>query len=216
MRVILIGPPGSGKGTQAQLLSSRLGMAHISTGDLLRAAKKAGTPLGLQAKAFMDQGKLVPDELVNQLIRETFLGEGRPTSFLMDGYPRTVAQAETFESLLAEAGLPLDAVVLIDLDDAEIIQRITGRLTCPNPHCGASYHVTNKPPKVAGVCDVCGSKLEQREDDKLEKIQTRLEAYRRQTAELLPHYRKLGLLRQVPGAGDIETIYQNIVKALKT
>src|SRR5262245_18474386 len=215
MRVILIGPPGSGKGTQAQLLCSRLEMAHISTGDLLRAAKKAGTPLGLQAKAFMDQGKLVPDELVNRIIREKFLANDRPDSFLMDGYPRTVAQSQMFELLLTEVRLPLDAVVLIEVSDDEIIRRITGRLTCVNPQCGTTFHATTKPPHVPGVCDVCGSKLEQREDDKLDKIQVRLEAYRRQTAELVPHYRQLGLLREVQGGGDIETIYQDIITALK-
>jgi adenylate kinase len=212
MRLILLGPPGSGKGTQAQLLASRLGMVHISTGDLLREAKAAGTPLGRQATDYMDAGKLVPDELVNELVAERFRRPDRPQNFLMDGYPRTVAQAEVFARLLAEVNLPLDAVVLLDVPDEEIIGRITGRLTCPS--CKAMYHRTNRPPRQAGVCDNCGAALEQRADDREDTVRHRLEEYHGQTAALVPHYRRLGLLREVAGHGDVESIYQTLVAAL--
>jgi adenylate kinase len=215
MRLILLGPPASGKGTQAQLLSSRLGMAHISTGDLLRAAKAAGTPLGLRAKAFMDAGKLVPDELVNDLVAERFRQSDRPSCFLMDGYPRTVAQAEAFARLLDEVRLPITGVILLNASDGEIIYRTTGRLTCPNPKCSVTYHVKNRPPKVAGACDRCGTALVHRADDQLEQVRTRLEEYHGQTAELVPFYREHGTLHAVEGQGDVETIYQNIVAALR-
>jgi adenylate kinase len=187
-------------------------MTHISTGDLLRAAKAAGTPLGMQAKAFMDAGKLVPDELVNDLVAERFRGPDRPAAFLMDGYPRTTAQAEVFDRLLAEVRLPLTAVVLVDVGDEEIVERITGRLTCPK--CAATYHVKNRPPQVAGICDNCGTPLVQRADDNADTVRARLEAYHRQTAELVPFYRKKGLLREISGQGDVETIHRNILASL--
>jgi adenylate kinase len=215
MRLILLGPPGSGKGTQAKLLSGHRGLVHISTGELLRSAKAAGTPLGLRAKSYMDAGQLVPDELVNELVRERFQGPDRPTCFLMDGYPRTVAQARVFERLLAKCNLPLTAVVLINVSDEEILRRITGRLTCPNKECGAVYHARTNPPKVPGVCDRCGSRLITREDDNAETVAARLGAYHGETADLVPHYRSLGLLREVAGQGEIDTIYQNILAALQ-
>jgi adenylate kinase len=214
MRLILLGPPGSGKGTQAQLLASRNGLTHISTGDLLREALCNQTPLGLKAKGFMEQGKLVPDEMVNDLVAERFRGANPPGNFLMDGYPRTLAQAEVFGRLLEEVNLPLTAVVLLTVDDEEIVRRVTGRLTCPK--CKATFHVTSNPPKVAGVCDHCGGKLEQRSDDNVGAVRQRLEAYHQQTAELVPYYRGLGLLREVSGLGDIEAIYQRTLAALQT
>jgi adenylate kinase len=212
MRLILLGPPGCGKGTQADLLCSRNGMVHISTGDLLRAARHARTPLGLQAETFMNQGRLVPDELVNDLVAELFRGPNRPDHFLMDGYPRTIAQAEIFERLLAEVRLPLTDVVLIDVPDSEIESRIVHRLTCPK--CKATYHLLNKPPKVENVCDRCGTRLEQRKDDNAVTVRQRLEEYHQQTADLVPHYRNLGLLRAVAGQGDIQTIHRSILAAL--
>jgi adenylate kinase len=188
-------------------------MEHISTGDLLREAKKAGTPLGLKAKQFMDAGRLVPDELVNELVAERLRGPDRPDGFLLDGYPRTVTQAEVFGKMLQEIARPLDAVVLIDVDDKEILRRITGRLTCPR--CKATFHVTSKPAKVASTCDRCGySPLEQRPDDNADTVRRRLGAYHAQTTELVPYYRKLGLLREVEGRGDIEVIYKQIVAAI--
>ncbi len=212
MRLLLLGPPGSGKGTQAQLLAARQGAVHISTGDMLRAAQAAGTPLGLQAKKYMDAGKLVPDDLVSDTVAEKFRCE-RPATFLMDGYPRTIVQAEAFDTLLAELKLPLEAAVLIDVPDEEIAHRITGRLTCSN--CKATFHKTNRPPKVEGRCDVCGhSPLIQRPDDTLAVIEQRLKTYHSQTAELVGYYRARGLLRTVDGKGDVEAIYRQIVSAL--
>lgn len=213
MRLILLGPPGCGKGTQAELLCSINGTVHISTGDLLRAAKVAGTPLGLRARAYMDAGHLVPDELVNDLIAERFRAADRPRHFLMDGYPRTVAQAEVFERLLVEVNLPLTAVILIDVKDEEIVHRTGGRLTCPK--CKTSYHIMGRPPKMSRLCDRCGSSLGQRADDNAVTVRKRLEEYHQQTAELVPHYRKRGLLREVVGQGDIQTIHSNILAALR-
>ena len=215
MRLILLGPPGSGKGTQAKLLNKRRGMTHISTGDMLRDAKAAGTPAGLKAAPFMDHGKLVPDDVVNEAIAERFRGDDAPTKFVLDGYPRTLAQAASFDQVLRQQFLNLDGVVLLDVDDDEIVRRISGRSSCPNPACLATYHIVKKPPRVTGVCDLCGSTLQQREDDREETVRRRLEVYRRNTMELIPHYRAQHLLHEVCGQGDIESIYNNIVGALK-
>lgn len=215
MRVILLGPPGCGKGTQARLLSSRLGLAHVSTGDLLREAIRNNTPVGVKARVFMDAGKLVPDETVNDLVHERFRRIDRPTTFLLDGYPRTLSQAAVCKKLLTDIRQPLTAVILLDVTDEEILRRITGRLTCPNKSCGAVYHATSKQPKVPGVCDLCKSKLIQRDDDNEKTVRSRLEVYHRETAELVPYFRDLGLLREVAGQGEIETIYQNILAALQ-
>jgi adenylate kinase len=211
MRLILLGPPGSGKGTQAQLLGRNFHLEHISTGDLLRAARDEGTLLGLRAKSFMDAGQLVPDELVNDLVAERFRGS-RLERFLMDGYPRKLSQAAAFDALLREQFLDLNAVVLLTVEDEEIVRRLSGRRTCPN--CKATYHVNNKPPKVSDVCDLCGHQLIQRSDDKPETIRARLMVYHRDTVELIPHYRAQGLLREVPGEGEIAAVYDNILKVL--
>jgi adenylate kinase len=215
MRLILLGPPGSGKGTQAKLLSRDHDLEHISTGDLLRAAKDQGTPLGLRARTYMDAGQLVPDELVNDLVAERFRRAGRPERFVMDGYPRTLAQAASFDALLHEEMLDLDAVVLLRVDDEEIVRRISGRRVCPNPACKATYHVGNNPPKVPGVCDLCGHPLVQRSDDRPETVRARLVVYHKDTVELIPHYRAQGLLREVQGEGEIKAVYDNILKVLK-
>jgi len=214
MRLILLGPPGCGKGTQAKLLAARHGLEHISTGDLIRAAIRNRTPLGLRVKAVVEAGGLAPDEVVNDLIRERFGRPDRPKCFLMDGYPRTRGQADVFDAILQEADLPLSAVVLIDVPDEEIVMRITGRLTCPNKSCGSVYHRKTNTPKVPGVCDVCGSKLIQRPDDNEHTVRARLENYRRETVELIPYYRGRGLLREVQGQGRVEEVYQRIVEAL--
>jgi adenylate kinase len=211
MRLILLGPPGSGKGTQAHLLSRDHDLEHISTGDLLRAARDAGTPLGLRAAPYMAAGKLAPDELVNDLVAERFR-RGRLERFLMDGYPRKLSQAASFDALLREQTLDVNAVVLLAVDDEEIVRRISGRRTCPN--CKATYHVENKPPKVPGVCDNCGHALIQRSDDRPETVRERLNVYHKDTVELIPHYRAQGLLREVSGEGKIEDVYANILKVL--
>ncbi|HYT92409.1 MAG TPA: adenylate kinase [Gemmataceae bacterium] len=214
MRLILFGPPGSGKGTQAKRLSERLGLAHISTGDILREAVRLGTPAGKLAESFVRDGKLVPDDLVNELVKERFSGTSRPDKFVLDGYPRTVAQAASLDQLLRQQFLALDVTVLLEVDDQEIIERIRHRWTCPK--CKATYHTISKRPKKEGVCDECGSVLIQREDDKEATIRRRLEIYHQTHTPLMAHYEAQGLLRRVKGTGDIETIYTNIVKVLQS
>jgi adenylate kinase len=215
MRLILVGPPGSGKGTQAKLLSERLGLVHIGTGDILREAVRLGTPAGRLAEPYVKSGKLVPDDLVNELVADRFRREDRPENFVMDGYPRTLAQAASFDQVLRQQFLDLNGVILLQVDGDEIVRRLSGRWSCPNPSCLATYHVTKKPPRVPGVCDLCGTPLRQREDDREDTIRRRLEVYKRNTMELIPHYRAQNLLHEVSGEGDIEDIYKRIVGALK-
>jgi adenylate kinase len=212
MRLILLGPPGSGKGTQAKLLGKAHCLEHIATGDILRDAIARNTPAGAQARPFVESGRLVPDELVNELVRERFARPDRPTRFVMDGYPRTLAQARAFEEILREHGLPLDTVVLIDVPDEAIVQRVSGRWSCPS--CKAVYHSQTKPPRVAGVCDEDGTPLVQRADDKPETVRARLKVYHGDTEELVPFYRDRGLLKEVGGTGSIEEVYQKIAGVL--
>jgi adenylate kinase len=214
MRLILVGPPGSGKGTQAKLLSERLGLAHVGTGDMLREAIHLRTPGGEKAEPFVISGQLVPDDLVNQIIADYFGRDDHPDNFVMDGYPRTLPQAVAFDQMLRQHFMGLDDVVWLRVPDDEIVKRISGRWVCPNPTCNTPYHLTFKPPRVPGVCDVCGSKLVQRPDDKEETVRKRLKVFYDSHLDLLEHYRKMGLLREVSGLGDIETIYNNMLKAL--
>jgi len=205
-RVILMGPPGGGKGTQAKSLSEAMGVPHISTGDMLRAARRDGTELGKKADAFISAGQLVPDELVNGIVAERLSQE--KDGFLLDGYPRTVAQADS----LAASGQSIDAVVLIDVADEKLVDRIVGRLSCP---CGRVYHVRTMPPAVAGKCDACGSDLVQRSDDKEDVVRARLLAYHGQTQPLVDYYQKLGLLHRIDGDGSVEFVFEQIRKALE-
>lgn len=214
MRLILLGPPGSGKGTQAQLLARNFGLEHIATGDVLRAAIRNDTPVGRRARPFVESGKLVPDEVVNDLIAERLDRPEPPKSFLMDGYPRTLAQARTFDALLGRVGLDLTAVVALDVPDEEIVRRISSRWSCPKEGCKAVYHLETHPPKKPGVCDLCGTALVQRADDRPETVRERLRVYHAQTAELVPYYREKGLLREVDGLGEIEDVYKRIEGAL--
>jgi adenylate kinase len=214
MRLILVGPPGSGKGTQAKLLGERLRLTHIATGDILREAIRLGTPQGRKAEPFQKDGKLVPDDLVNELVADRFRRDDRPERFVMDGYPRTLAQASSFDQLLRQEFLDLSAVILLSVRDEEILRRLGGRWSCPKADCKATYHDTTKPPRVPGICDRCGTQLIQREDDKPDTIRRRLEVYRRNTLELIPHYERQGLVREVAGEGEIETIYNNIVQVV--
>jgi adenylate kinase len=214
MRLILLGPPASGKGTQAKLLSERHLLAHISTGDMLRQAKRLGTPEGRLAAPYMEAGKLVPDDLVNEIVNACFRMEHRPENFVMDGYPRTVAQAASFDQVLRQQFLDLDAVVHLMVPDDEIVTRVSGRRTCPNPTCNATYHTLYRPPKVPGVCDLCGTALVQREDDREETVRNRLKIYHQEVADLLAYYQERGQLRQVPGSGEVETVYNRIVQVL--
>jgi adenylate kinase len=214
MRLILIGPPGSGKGTQAKLLNERSGLVHFSTGDILREAIEKDTPEGRKAKPFMTAGQLVPDELVNDIVNARFRGPNKPTKFVLDGYPRTLAQAQALDAVLKEQSLALDAVVFLNVEDDEIVRRLGNRWTCPNSVCKAVYHTVFKPPRVAGHCDLCNTALYQREDDKPATVRNRLKVFHETYDDLLRHYRDQNLLREVPGSGDIEAIYANIVKTL--
>ncbi len=203
--LILLGPPGAGKGTQAQALVSHHGLLQLSTGDMLRAAVKAGTPVGLKAKAIMEAGQLVPDAVVTTLISDQLDKHAHAPGFIFDGYPRTQAQAESLDSLLADRGLKLDHVIELTVDEEALVARIAGRYTCAR--CNEGYHDSFKQPKVAGVCDVCGStEFKRRPDDNAETVHTRMEEYRAKTAPILPIYEARGLVKPVDGMADIDDV----------
>lgn len=213
MNLILLGPPGAGKGTQAQRLQQTRGLVQLSTGDMLRAAVAAGSEIGKRADAVMKRGELVSDEIVVDIIEERISQPDCAKGFILDGFPRTTAQAEALDAMLARKGMKLDAVIEMAVDDAQMVDRITGRFTCAK--CGAGYHDTNKPPKQAGVCDVCGgTEFTRRADDKAETVKARLEAYHRQTAPLLPYYRSRGVLQKVDGMAPIDQVAAQIDKVL--
>ncbi len=214
MRLVLVGPPGSGKGTQAKRLVERLGLTYVGTGDILREAIRQQTPVGLVAGPLIRQGLLAADSVVNDLIAELFRGGHRPERFVLDGYPRTLTQAVAFDALMRQQHLKLDAVVNLDIGDDEVVRRISGRRTCPNPKCAASWHVLANPPKAAGVCDKCGSELALRDDDKEETVRRRLGEFHKNTDALLDHYRRQGLVRDVSALDPVETTYANVVRAL--
>ncbi len=208
--VIFLGPPGGGKGTQAKLLAKKYGYRHISTGDILREAVRKGTELGKLAKSYMDKGELVPDDVMIGLIEEVLKEDDR--SVIMDGFPRTLPQAEAFDELLNRTKIELLGAVLIDVPDEEIIRRLSARRVCPK--CGAVYNMIYSPPKNDEICDNCGTKLIQRDDDKPETIKRRLEVYRRDTEPLVGYYREKGKLFTVNGVGSIEEITGRIVEVL--
>ncbi|MHB1423917.1 MAG: adenylate kinase [Gemmataceae bacterium] len=214
MRLILLGPPGCGKGTQAKLLCERNGLEHIGTGDILREAIRQQTPAGLRAHPFVEKGLLVPDDLINDVIAERFNLSDAPERFVMDGYPRTLAQATAFDQVLRQHFLDLNAVVLLQVSDEEIIARVSERWSCPKPGCKATYHTKSKPPKVSGICDYCGTKLIQREDDRPETVRARLVVYHGNIGPLSEYYRVQDLLHEVPGHGAIDNVYANIMKVL--
>ena len=204
MNIILLGPPGAGKGTQAQRLVETRGMAQLSTGDMLRAAVAAGTPVGLQAKAVMESGGLVSDEIVSGLIGER-LDQGVGSGAIFDGYPRTAAQAESLDALLLARGQKLDHVIELTVDEDALVERIVGRFTCAT--CGAGYHDRFKLPKVAGTCDMCGGhEFKRRPDDNEETVRTRMAEYRAKTAPIIPIYEARGLVRRVDGMADIDAV----------
>jgi len=212
MRLILLGPPGSGKGTQAKLLSERHKLVHVGTGDILREAVRQGTPPGKLAEPYIRGGKLVPDSLVNDLVNECFLRPDRPVNFVMDGYPRTLAQARAFDATLRQQHLGLDQVIFVAVGDEPIVTRMTGRWSCAN--CKATYHRVNNPPRSEGICDVCGHTLFQRPDDKEETVRERLRQYHLNTVDLIPYYKAQGLLRDVSGEGGIDQVYGRIERLL--
>lgn len=212
-RLILMGPPGGGKGTQAKRLQDRYGIVQLSTGDMLRAAVKAGSPVGLQAKAVMDAGKLVSDDIMISLISERIDQADCANGFILDGFPRTIAQAEALDKLLKEKGIKLDKVIEVTVPDEKLIERITGRFTCST--CGEGYHDTFKQPKRPGVCDACGgTTFSRRADDKAETVVARLKAYHDQTAPLMPYYRAKGVLEEIDGDREIGAVSRDLERAL--
>ncbi|HRZ86369.1 MAG TPA: adenylate kinase [bacterium] len=212
MRVVLLGPPGAGKGTHAVDLSKEYGIPHISTGDMLRAAVKAQTEIGIKAKGFMDKGELVPDAVVVSIIRERLAGKDCKNGFLLDGFPRNNAQAKMLDEMLAGIGAPVQAVVYLETSNATIIRRLTNRRVCKS--CGATYNVLTMPPKKEGVCDLCGGALYQRTDDLESTIMNRLKVYADQTADLIDYYKKKGLLKVVNGDLDRSAAYKEFQKTL--
>lgn len=213
MRLIFLGPPGAGKGTQAEKLSGAMGIPHISTGDIFRNALKNKTSLGLQAKSFMDKGLLVPDDIVVGIVEERLKMQDCERGFILDGFPRTLLQAKALDDVLKAMGASLDAVINVDVSDAELIERLTGRRVCRQ--CGATYHMKFNPPKTAGICDECGGELIQRDDDKLETVKKRLDVYKDQTQPLIDYYEKTGLLKTVNGEKDIDLVYSDITDILQ-
>lgn len=208
MKLILLGAPGAGKGTQAEIISRKLNIPTISTGNILRAAVKAGTSVGLQAKSYMEAGKLVPDDVIIGILEERLAQEDCADGFILDGVPRTIAQAEALEA----AGIQADGVLSLEIADSVIEARMTGRRTCHS--CGATYHVVANPPKAEGVCDACGGALEQRKDDLPETVKHRLEVYHRETEPLKDFYQARGVLKIVPDMGGIQETSHKILELL--
>ncbi len=215
MRIVLLGGPGSGKGTQAKMLVDKLGIPQISTGDIFRAALKEGTPMGLKAKTFMDKGELVPDDVVIGVVEERLTKPDLDKGYMLDGFPRTLAQAEALAKILVSQGKTIDHAILVDVPDEELVARLSGRRTCRKSECGKMYHVMFNPPKREGICDACGSELYQRDDDSEATIRERLVVYNNQTAPLVDYYDKKQLLRRVAGVGPIDQIFASIQKVLK-
>lgn len=212
MRIVLVGPPGAGKGTQAQFVTSHLAIPNISTGDLFRANVSHGTPLGVEAKKYMDSGDLVPDEVTIKMVRERLAEDDARDGFLLDGFPRNVPQAEVFGAMLDELGSKLDAVLELVVDDDEVVRRLAGRRTCRT--CGTVWHVDFDPPTRADVCDRCGGELFQRDDDREETVRHRLEVYNDQTAPLVAYYADQGILVGIEATGPVEDVTDRAITML--
>ena len=212
MKLIMLGAPGAGKGTQAKKISAKYGIPHISTGDIFRANIKGGTELGMKAKAFMDQGQLVPDEITIGMLLDRIKEDDCQKGYVLDGFPRTIPQAESLPKALTELGDKIDWAVNVDVPDENIISRMSGRRACLG--CGQTYHIVYNAPSQEGICDVCGQELVLRDDDKPETVQKRLEVYHKQTQPLIDYYRGAGVLAEVDGTKDLEEVFQDIVKIL--
>ncbi|MGC2199088.1 MAG: adenylate kinase [Stellaceae bacterium] len=209
MNIILLGPPGSGKGTQAKRIEQTHGIVQLATGDMLRATTDSDTAFGRRVKAIMDSGQLVPDDIIVQMIDRRIAQPDCGRGFILDGFPRNVPQARALDAMLAEHNLKLDHVILLEVDEAALVERLSGRFTCTQ--CGASYHDRYNQPRVEGVCDVCGGReFLRRADDRPEAVRARLEVYRAQTAPILPYYRERGILRTVDGMADIDEVTREI------
>lgn len=212
MKIIMLGAPGAGKGTQAKQIAEKYKIPHISTGDIFRANIKNGTELGKKAKEYMDQGLLVPDELTCDLVVDRIGQEDCKSGFVLDGFPRTIPQAEALDTALKKMGETMDYAIDIDVEDESIVRRMSGRRACLN--CGATYHVVTIPPKKEGICDVCGNQLVLRDDDQPETVKKRLDVYHEQTQPLIDYYKNKGILQSVNGMEPMETVFANIVKIL--
>lgn len=212
MKIVMLGAPGAGKGTQAKKIAGKYGIPHVSTGDIFRANIKNGTKLGMQAKAYMDAGNLVPDEITIGMLLDQIHQEDCEKGYVLDGFPRTIPQAESLTAALKERGESIDYAIDVDVPDENIIRRMSGRRACLS--CGATYHIVYNAPKKEGVCDQCGEPLVLRDDDKPETVQNRLNVYHRQTQPLIDYYKKEGVLAQVDGTQDMEQVFQDIVKIL--
>jgi adenylate kinase len=212
MKLVLLGPPGAGKGTQAKMMIEKYQIPQISTGDILRQAVKDGTALGKEAKTYMDQGELVPDKLIINLVKERIKADDCKEGYIFDGFPRTVAQAEALDNVLKGLSTKLDAVVSINVPEDEVVKRLSGRRTCKN--CGTLYHIIYNSPTKGGICDKCGGELFQRDDDNETTIRQRLSVYQAQTSPLIEYYSKQGLVKAIPGTGEPMEIFTAICEAL--
>ena len=213
MNLLIIGAPGAGKGTMSDLLINTYHLVHVSTGDMLRAAVKAGTPVGLKAQEYMNKGALVPDEVIHDIIVERLSQDDIKAGFLFDGYPRTIAQAQDLDLILKEIGLKIDAVINLNIEDDELIKRITGRRLCPT--CGEIFNIYYKAPAKEGVCDKCGAKLIQRKDDNLESLTVRLEEYHKNTQPVIEYYEAAGIVSHINAKQGVNEVYEDIKAALE-
>ena len=212
MKIIMLGAPGAGKGTQAKMIADKYGIPHISTGDIFRANIKNGTELGMEAKKYMDKGQLVPDELTVKILLDRVAKEDCAEGYVLDGFPRTIPQAEVLDKALSELGDAIDYAIDVDVPDANIVKRMSGRRACLS--CGATYHIEHIPPKQEGICDVCGKELVLRDDDKPETVKNRLDVYHKQTQPLIDFYEAKGILRSVDGTVDMKDVFAAIVAIL--
>ena len=213
MKIIMLGAPGAGKGTQAIQIAEKYNIPHVSTGDIFRANIKGGTDLGKEAKSYMDKGQLVPDELTVRILLDRVAKDDCKNGYVLDGFPRTIAQADALDKAVTELGESVDFAINVDVPDENIVKRMSGRRACLK--CGATYHIEHVPPKKEGICDSCGSELVQRADDKPETVNERLKVYHDQTQPLIEYYDKKGILKTVDGTKDMEEVFANIVKILE-